>query len=214
MKKGKLCLAVAILLLTVSLVGCNRTADTEPRMDSQTLENLTGRIGQFRVAPCGDTAQELWNLSTAVVVGEIVSREKTSLSDYPQSLIGIEIEDCLKGDLQGLFYTTCVGYPIAYSQAKSLSGREEYEWIDLAPLAYLPIGDRVLLFLDAPTPSLTTEGLTIYPTQGMSQGVFLVDDQDRIQSAIPSTTSQQRQRSVYQSVLEQGTLSLLQQAVR
>lgn len=189
-------------LLAVLL--CASCQDRSDWLTYNQLNALGGQIGQLQIIGCGDRAEDIWAMSSSVVVGRIAAREAVRLGPFPQSLITIEVERRLKGAPPWTLWTTSVSRPIPYTQAQCLAGRREYEWVELGPLSYLPMGQRVLLFLDAPR--TLADGRVLRATMGLYQGVFRVDDQGKIGTPFLDLDSHKYLRPGHQDVLAQGTV--------
>lgn len=170
----------------------------------QTLQ--IGGYTEYQIAEIGDSAADmLENYCDTVVIGTIESKQ-LYFDASPSTLVGVSVEQVLKGDPGEFLYTIGTGAPVSQEQAASLeSTREDYD-----ALPYIPIGARVLLILrradGGPFPGSEKIG---YCEVGMYNGCYGVDDDGALYPVVHSAGHQRlRSQSGGASVYDQMLYTL------
>lgn len=168
-----------------------------------------GGYASYQLVEFGDSAADmLANFCDTVVIGTIESKQLIE-NGVPCTLVGVSVEQVLKGDPETLIYVMGTGAPVSQQQAASLESTKE----DYDALPYIPIGTRVLLILqrdpDDPFPSAEKAA---YTEVGMYNGCYGVDDAGALYPVVHSAGHQRLTRqggaSVYGQML--GALGSVQ----
>lgn len=109
-------------------------------------------------------------------------------SGGPQgTLVTLACEEVYKGNPPSVFTVETSGVPVRLSQVNEITrSQEEFYSLQYLPLTYAPFGEPLILF-GIETGENPSPRKTDYAVTGMMMGVYRVDDQGRIDTAVFDT---------------------------